>query len=640
MGKNIIIGSTSGSIHKSYEIGSQIGNGKFAQVHSGTNKSTGKKSAIKIMKKSIVEESAIIKEVEMMTEINHQNIIKLQEVYETDNEVLLVLELVTGGELFDKIVEREFYTEQDASTLICTVTKVIQYLHSKDIVHCDLKPENLLYSDNSDQAIIKLCDFGLSQRCGSGNPLRSLVGTLTYMAPEISSCTGYGKPVDLWSIGVISYILLCGFPPFDESTGYILEFPSPEWDNISDSAKSLIKGLLNNDPSKRFTIDQTLKHPWIAGTSCGKNSIVGTLKTLREFNTLRRTNGGNTTMGHNKQSRSTVFELFPSLTPIKSNDDKENLIEFENNDNIKINLNNENNNNVILENDNLDKLTTTTTTATTTSTTTTTTTTTIIDDSVNKTKIQLMNSLDFENDSSSSETYSSSSPIENGGGNDKFTSPELLSSLSIDLGCASDQLNDKEKIIEQLKNEKSLLQKELLEIKRQSPVPSPSSSFLNTHLQQQHLNNSNGGSTSINNGNGTIERQFRPIHMSKDSDSGSYENLLLGSSPLIKAHNNICHSRNSSFGYNSSSGGCSSSDESTGGSFKKDKSKYGVDRICLDLQSEFEKLSLPKETIDKLTNVLSNYKQKNQEKSLKIKLDKQKEKYKKLKAQLKKDKLK
>ncbi|EGC32178.1 hypothetical protein DICPUDRAFT_57246 [Dictyostelium purpureum] len=626
--RKVIPGSHSSSITKQYDITSQIGSGKFSVVKQGTNKSTNKQWAIKIMKKSVVEEANIIKEVEMMTEIKHPNIISLHEIFETESEISLVLELVTGGELFDKIVEREFYTEEDASALINTITKVIQYLHSKDIVHCDLKPENLLYSDNSDQAIIKLCDFGLSQRCPAGNQLRSLVGTLTYMAPEISNCTGYGKPVDLWSLGVIAYILLCGFPPFDETTGYNLEFPSPEWDNISDSAKSLIKGLLTNDPSKRFTIEQTLKHPWIAGTNVGKNSIVGTLKTLREFNTLRRTG---TTMGHNKQARGTVFELFPSLTPTKELNNNINNVEnitaqssssssttpssssttplspsptFINELNVDNNNNNnevnsECNNNVILEktNNNQEK------------------------EQVNETKKQLMNSLDFnEQLDSSSETYSSSP--------DKLTSPELSSLSELTGASLSATDNIKQKIIDQLKSEKTLLQKELDEIKREkqsSPTPSPSSSFLN--------NNSSGS----NIGNSTVnERVFRPIHMSKDNSDGSYENLLLGSSPLLKSHH-ISHSRNSSFG-----GSCyGSGDElsSSGGAIKKDKSKYGVDRIVSDLQLEFEKLSLPKDSFDKINVVLQNYKQKNQEKSMKLKLEKQKEKYKKLKALLKKEKI-
>ncbi|KAF2070104.1 hypothetical protein CYY_008578 [Polysphondylium violaceum] len=631
MGKTIIPGSNTTSITKIYDMGNQIGTGKFSVVKLATEKSTGKKVAIKIMKKSVVEQQSIIKEVEIMSEVKHQNVIGLKEVFETESEILLVLELVTGGELFDKIVEREAYTEEDASQLVNTVTKVIQYLHSKDIVHCDLKPENLLYSDHSDNAVIKLCDFGLSQKCPQGNQLRSLVGTLTYMAPEISNCTGYGKPVDMWSLGVIIYILLCGFPPFDESTGYYLEFPSPEWDNISDSAKNLIKSLLVTDPSKRLTAEQTLKHHWVSGSNVGKQSIIGTLKTLKEFNTIRRS--GTTTMGHNKQSRGTVFELFPSLTPVKESQSpiqvspstsfqdqqeesmpKSPFILSNNNNNIDTNqINNiESNNNscnitpktpIIIptestipfelpndctlkiipnENDLISGIIKSERKE--------------LNSSFSEIlKKQLITSLDLEIDSSS-ETCSSS-PMEIP---DKLNSPEL-SSLSIDLGCASDQDFMKQKVIEQLRREKEQLLKEIETLRQQQQQPQT----------QQPLFRSPSPAAG------------RPINDSNQStassNGGSYYEHLFGSSPLLRGH-----SRNSSTG--------GSGDEKS-----KDKSKYGVDRIVGDLQSEFDKLSLPKETHDKINHILINYRVKNQEKSLKLKLEKQKDKYKKLKAQLKKD---
>jgi len=643
MGKTIIPGSNTTNITKVYDMGTQIGTGKFSVVKLATEKNTGKKVAIKIMKKSVVEQQSIIKEVEIMSDVKHQNIIGLQEVFETESEILLVLELVTGGELFDKIVEREAYTEEDASQLVNTVTKVIQYLHSKDIVHCDLKPENLLYSDHSDNAVIKLCDFGLSQKCPSGSQLKSLVGTLTYMAPEISNCTGYGKPVDMWSLGVIIYILLCGFPPFDESTGYYLEFPSPEWDNISDSAKNLIKALLVTDPTKRLTAEQTLKHHWVSGSNVGKQSIIGTLKTLREFNTIRRS--GTTTMGHNKQSRGTVFELFPSLTPVKespiqvspSNSFKQQeedlllksplTISNINNNNNNNNDTNQNSNSNNSDDNNSCNITPKTPI--------------IINNKEESTiiqfelpndctlknisneidlfngiknernelnssfseilKKQLITSLDLEIDSCSETCSSSPMDIP-----DKLNSPEL-SSLSIDLGCTDQDFIKHQKIIDQLRKEKEQLLKEIENLKQQQQQ----------QPQQQQQQQSVFRSPSPPAG--------RPIndsnHSTASSNGGSYYEHLFGSSPLLRGH-----SRNSSTG--------GSGDE------KKDKSKYGVDRIVSDLQSEFDKLSLSKESHDKINHILINYKAKNQEKSMKLKLEKQKEKYKKLKAQIKDGKLK
>ncbi|RXM92319.1 Calcium/calmodulin-dependent protein kinase type 1 [Acipenser ruthenus] len=184
-----------------------------------------------------------------------------------ENEIA-VLHKVSGGELFDRIVEKGFYTEKDASKLIQQILDAVKYLHDMGIVHRDLKPENLLYYSMDEDSKIMISDFGLSKIEGSGTP-------------EVLAQKPYSKAVDCWSIGVIAYILLCGYPPFyDENDAKLFEqilkaeyeFDSPYWDDISDSAKDFIVHLMEKDPRKRYTCDLALQHPWIAGdTALDKN---------------------------------------------------------------------------------------------------------------------------------------------------------------------------------------------------------------------------------------------------------------------------------------------------------------------------------------------------------------------------------
>lgn len=221
------------------------------------------------------KEESLENEVQVLQRLKHPNIVELAAVYEDKTHVYLVMELVTGGELFDRIVEKGSYTEQDASKLIRQVLEAVFFMHEKGVVHRDLKPENLLYYCPAEDSKIMISDFGLSKTEGSGT-MATACGTPGYVAPEVLAQKPYGKEVDIWSIGVIAYILLCGYPPFyDENDSELFrqilkaeyEFDSPYWDEISESAKDFIRNLMCKDADKRLTCKQALAHPWICGNT-------------------------------------------------------------------------------------------------------------------------------------------------------------------------------------------------------------------------------------------------------------------------------------------------------------------------------------------------------------------------------------
>ncbi len=222
--------------------------------------------AIKSILKSKVTKVEVLKrEIEILAEVNHKNIIKLIEVHEDLKYIHLITELCTGGELFDRIIEKSqtpegHYSEKDAANLIASILSAIAYCHDRQIVHRDLKPENFLFVSKDENAPIKIIDFGLSRHETAGHGImRTKVGTPYYVAPEVLR-KEYTKMCDIWSIGVIAYILLCGYPPFygdsdnqifDSVKAGRFDFPSPEWDTISDAAKDFVCCLLKLDPSKR-----------------------------------------------------------------------------------------------------------------------------------------------------------------------------------------------------------------------------------------------------------------------------------------------------------------------------------------------------------------------------------------------------
>ncbi|XP_059185107.1 calcium/calmodulin-dependent protein kinase type 1D-like [Centropristis striata] len=235
-------------------------------------KQTGKLYALKCLKKKYLTHSNLENEINVLRRIQHENVVGLEDFYESRTHYYLVMQLVSGGELFDRILEKGVFTERDASTVIRQVLHAVSYLHENSIVHRDLKPENLLYDNTDENAKIMVSDFGLSKTLEHG-VMSTACGTPGYAAPEVLAQKPYSKAVDCWSIGVITYILLCGYPPFFEDNETRLyskimraeyAFHSPFWDNISESAKDFIRNMMEKNPTKRFLTEQALRHPWIA----------------------------------------------------------------------------------------------------------------------------------------------------------------------------------------------------------------------------------------------------------------------------------------------------------------------------------------------------------------------------------------
>lgn len=286
------------TIEDFYDIKETLGTGTFSKVKRGCRRKDNVDYAIKIIDKVALVENreSLLTEISILKLVKHPNVIGLVEIFETRRKLYLVMEMLTGGELFDRIVERGFFSEKYASSLIKKVVHAIQYLHTLGICHRDLKPENLLYSNGEDDAEIKIADFGLSKFV-SQDPLKTACGTPGYVAPEVLDLTGYGKPVDMWSVGVILYILLCGFPPFyADSDAEMFEFikqarfdfPQPYWTNISPAAKDLVCKLLEKDPEKRYTTTEVLNHPWISGNAAPDEQNELVIETMRRFNARRK----------------------------------------------------------------------------------------------------------------------------------------------------------------------------------------------------------------------------------------------------------------------------------------------------------------------------------------------------------------
>mmetsp|Transcript_9411 Transcript_9411/g.14440 ORF Transcript_9411/g.14440 Transcript_9411/m.14440 type:complete len:555 (-) Transcript_9411:311-1975(-) len=268
----------SGDVRSTYHVSStEIGHGHYGTVRTCRHKQTGEVFAIKTIRKSRVGRiDSLRREVEILQTVDHPNIIKLIDIYEDEKYLHLVMELCEGGELFDRIISKTqsdegHYSEKDAASIAQKILRAINYCHTiHNICHRDLKPENFIFKTKDEDSELKIIDFGLSRFEDTSQAMTTRVGTPYYIAPEVLS-RKYDKACDLWSIGVITYILLCGYPPFYGDTDAEIfssvrkgefNFPSPEWDNVSSESKDLIQKLLVKEPSKRMSAAQALDHDW------------------------------------------------------------------------------------------------------------------------------------------------------------------------------------------------------------------------------------------------------------------------------------------------------------------------------------------------------------------------------------------
>ncbi|RDD47412.1 Calcium/calmodulin-dependent protein kinase type II subunit delta [Trichoplax sp. H2] len=299
--------STSGtSFTKKYDLKEELGKGAFSVVRRCIRMSDKDEFAVKIINTKNLSPRDLQKlerEARICRTLNHANIVRLHETITEDNSHYMVFDLVTGGELFEDIVAREFYSEADASFCIQQILESVRHCHERNVIHRDLKPENLLLSSKSRGAVVKLADFGLAIDIdGDNKAWYGFAGTPGYLSPEVLKKEPYGKPVDLWACGVILYILLVGYPPFwdeDQQRLYAqikaaaYDYPSPEWDSITPEAKDLINILLTVSQNKRITSTEALKHPFILNRDnvCAKVHRQKTIDGLRRFNARRKLKG-------------------------------------------------------------------------------------------------------------------------------------------------------------------------------------------------------------------------------------------------------------------------------------------------------------------------------------------------------------
>eukprot|EP00092_Neocalanus_flemingeri_P045699 GFUD01051207.1.p1 GENE.GFUD01051207.1~~GFUD01051207.1.p1 ORF type:complete len:555 (+),score=88.57 GFUD01051207.1:383-2047(+) len=291
---------------ENYELKEELGKGAFSVVKRCVQRHTGLEFAAKIIntkKLSARDFQKLEREARICRKMQHPNIVRLHDNIQEESFHFLVFDLVTGGELFEDIVAREFYSEADASHCIQQILESVNHCHSNGVVHRDLKPENLLLASKSKGAAVKLADFGLAIEVqGDQQAWFGFAGTPGYLSPEVLKKEPYGKPVDIWACGVILYIILVGYPPFwdeDQQKLYAqiragaYDFPSPEWDTVTPEAKNLINQMLTVNPAKRIRAEEALKHPWI----CQRERVASvfhrqeTVDCLKKFNARRKLKG-------------------------------------------------------------------------------------------------------------------------------------------------------------------------------------------------------------------------------------------------------------------------------------------------------------------------------------------------------------
>ncbi|MCJ1226067.1 hypothetical protein MMC12_002716 [Toensbergia leucococca] len=281
-----------------YKFGRTLGAGTYGIVREAD--CGADKYAIKIILKKNVKgnEKMVYDEMVMLQRLKHPHIVRFHDWFESKDKYYIVTQLATGGELFDRICEYGKFTEKDASQTIRQVLEAVDYLHYNNVVHRDLKPENLLYLTKKPDSTLVLADFGIAKMLDSNDEvLTTMAGSFGYAAPEVMLKRGHGKPVDMWSLGVITYTLLCGYSPFrSENLADLIEeckngrvvFHERYWKDVSKDAKDFIHSLLQPDPSKRATSEESLKHVWLSGDTATDHNLLPEIRAYIAKARLRR----------------------------------------------------------------------------------------------------------------------------------------------------------------------------------------------------------------------------------------------------------------------------------------------------------------------------------------------------------------
>ena len=286
-GKKDFVGKFEGVFLDNYDVVKQLGKGGYGKVYQVMNKKTKEKRACKHLSKlSIKNLEKFQREIEILRKADHPNIIKLYEIFESKRSYYLIMEECKGGEVFDRIIDhiqkKDMYSEKDASAILRQMMSAVEYCHNNGIAHRDLKPENLLYLNEGPEENnpIKVIDFGLSQVISPQRKLKTKVGTAYYVSPEILQ-GNYSEKCDIWSAGVILYILLSGDPPFNGPSDLTIykkiaemkfDFPVNKWWKISEKAKDLIRHMIAPE-NKRYTARQVMEHPWMNSTGENLNNL-------------------------------------------------------------------------------------------------------------------------------------------------------------------------------------------------------------------------------------------------------------------------------------------------------------------------------------------------------------------------------
>ncbi|XP_072520480.1 calcium/calmodulin-dependent protein kinase (CaM kinase) II beta 1 isoform X10 [Salminus brasiliensis] len=327
-----------------YQLYEELGKGAFSVVRRCVKLCTGQEYAAKIIntkKLSARDHQKLEREARICRLLKHPNIVRLHDSISEEGFHYLLFDLVTGGELFEDIVAREYYSEADASHCIHQILDSVNHIHQHDIVHRDLKPENLLLASKCKNAAVKLADFGLAIEVqGDQQAWFGFAGTPGYLSPEVLRKEAYGKPVDIWACGVILYILLVGYPPFWDEDQHKLyqqikagayDFPSPEWDTVTPEAKNLINQMLTINPAKRITAQEALKHPWV----CQRSTVASmmhrqeTVECLKKFNARRKLKGAILTtmlVSRNFSAAKSLLNKKADVKPQQTNSTKNSIV--------------------------------------------------------------------------------------------------------------------------------------------------------------------------------------------------------------------------------------------------------------------------------------------------------------------------